>query len=72
MGIVTELFSKREKAKKSSNADSPTGNKGELLFVKPWEEQQSFADFIDFVSEQEESGEEKVSEVRYAQTRELT
>jgi hypothetical protein len=52
-----------------SNADSPTRNKdGKLVFVKPWEEQQPFTEFIDFVSEQEKSGEE-VAEVRYAQTR---
>ncbi len=52
------------------NADSPTRNKdGELLFVKPWEEQQPFLDLIDFISEQEKSGKEAVTEVRYAQTR---
>jgi len=51
------------------NADSPTRNKdGDLLFVKPWEEQQLFADFIDFISAQEKSGQEEVAQVRYAQT----
>jgi len=52
------------------NADSPTRIKdGEVVFVKPWEEQQSFEEFIDFVTEQEKSGLEEVEEVRYAQTR---
>ncbi|KAE9372355.1 Clavaminate synthase-like protein [Stipitochalara longipes BDJ] len=51
------------------NADSPTRNKeGELVFVKPWEEQQRFSEFIDFISSQEKSGHNAVSEVRYAQT----
>lgn len=44
-------------AKWARNADSPTkGEDGELLFVKPWEEQQSFENFIDFIIEQELSG----------------
>ena len=43
---------------------------GEMLFVKPWEEEQEFGEFMDFVIEQEKSG--KVDgEVRYAQTRSL-
>jgi jumonji domain-containing protein 7 len=53
------------------NADSPTRNKeGELVFVKPWEEQQLFSEFIAFISSQEKSYKDEVSEVRYAQTRE--
>ena len=40
--------------------------------MKPWEERESFEDFVDFVTEQELGGMtvESVSEVRYAQTRE--
>jgi hypothetical protein len=52
------------------NADSPTKNEdGELLFVKPWEEQQDFAEFVDFVIKQEKEGRRQGEEVRYAQTR---
>jgi jumonji domain-containing protein 7 len=51
------------------NADSPTRNKdGELVFVKPGEEQQVFSEFVDFVSEQEKTG-FPMAEIRYAQTR---
>lgn len=53
------------------NADSPAEDEdGELLFVKPWEEQQNFEKFIDFVTAQELAGVdlESVDEVRYAQT----
>ncbi|QSZ37180.1 hypothetical protein DSL72_009274 [Monilinia vaccinii-corymbosi] len=57
------------------NADSPTPNEeGNVVFVKPWEEPQSFADFVDFVSEQERHGRKEGGgggggrEVRYAQT----
>jgi jumonji domain-containing protein 7 len=51
------------------NADSPTRNKDEeLVFVKPWEEQQIFSEFVDFVSEQEKTG-SPMAEIRYAQTR---
>lgn len=54
------------------NADSPTRDRnGELLFVKPWEEQESFEKFVDFVVRQEKSGAQHVEEVRYAQTREF-
>ncbi|KUJ22207.1 phospholipase A2 [Mollisia scopiformis] len=53
---------------KKGNADSPTlDDEGKLLFVKPHEEQQSFESFIDFVSEQERTG-DLTGEVRYAQT----
>jgi len=41
---------------------------GEILFVKPWEEEQDFEEFMDFVIQQEGSGEMN-GEVRYAQTR---
>jgi peptidyl-lysine (3S)-dioxygenase / protease len=58
-------------AKEPRNADAPTKNQdGELIFVKPWEEQQSFPEFIDFISSQElRSPSSSGSEVRYAQTR---
>jgi jumonji domain-containing protein 7 len=63
-------------ANSSRNADSPTENSdGEMLFVKPWEEQQTFERFIDFVVEQERnntSRQELKYEVRYAQTREFS
>ncbi|KAF5877387.1 putative phospholipase a2 protein [Botrytis fragariae] len=50
------------------NADSPTLNDdGDLVFVKPWEEPQSFPEFVDFVSQQE-LHERNEEEVRYAQT----
>jgi hypothetical protein len=53
-----------------SNADSPTRDEnGEVLFIKPWEEQQPFEEFVDFVSQQELCREKDVKEVRYAQTR---
>jgi hypothetical protein len=45
-----------------------------LLFVKPWEEQQTFEEFIDSVSQQGiragSSAASAENEVRYAQTRE--
>ncbi|KAH8672638.1 cupin-like domain-containing protein [Tricladium varicosporioides] len=50
------------------NADSPTKNeKGEMVFVKPYEEEQLFSDFIEFVSNQEKT-EIIDGEIRYAQT----
>ncbi|KAF8849871.1 phospholipase A2 [Acephala macrosclerotiorum] len=50
------------------NADSPTLNEeGELLFVKPHEEQQPFNEFVDYVANQERTG-GMTDEVRYAQT----
>lgn len=53
------------------NADSVAEDDGgEMVFVKPWEEQQAFEAFVDFVAEQELAGEGEVDEVRYAQTRE--
>jgi peptidyl-lysine (3S)-dioxygenase / protease len=70
LGFVHILSPQREVLKRSRNADSPTRNKkGELVFVKPWEEQQPFSEFVDFISEQEKSGKQEASEVRYAQTR---
>lgn len=56
------------------NADSPTEDEegdGQVVFVKPCEEQQEFNELIDFITEQECSGAtvESVPEVRYAQTR---
>lgn len=52
------------------NADSPTLNgEGELIFVKPYEEQQPFDKFVDYVANQEKSG-DMTGEVKYAQTRE--
>jgi hypothetical protein len=53
------------------NADSATlqeDGSGSILFVKPHEEQQDFAEFLDYVTEQEKSG-SMDGEVRYAQTR---
>lgn len=69
--VPSALGRGREVLRGNRNADSPTRNKdGDLVFVKPWEEQQSFTDFVDFISEQEKSAKEEVDEVRYAQTRE--
>ncbi|TAQ85098.1 hypothetical protein B7494_g6582 [Chlorociboria aeruginascens] len=54
----------------NGKADAPTFTEnGDLLFAKPWEEQQSFDEFIDFISVQELSPSPSSStEVRYAQT----
>ncbi|KAH8801572.1 cupin-like domain-containing protein [Xylogone sp. PMI_703] len=50
------------------NADSPTPDEeGNLVFVKPLEEQQPFDEFLTFVTAQELTGEPS-EEVRYAQT----
>ncbi|RFU34941.1 hypothetical protein B7463_g1424, partial [Scytalidium lignicola] len=50
------------------NADSPTPDEdGNIIFVKPLEEQQPFGEFLDFVMNQELSGGPS-GEVRYAQT----
>lgn len=52
------------------NADSPTPNEeGDVVFVKPWEESQSFAAFVDFVSQQELRGRKEGEDILYAQTR---
>lgn len=54
------------------NADSPTKDKeGDLLFVKPCEEEQPFDEFLKVVSAQELDGDSS-GEVRYAQTRKFT
>lgn len=56
----------------NSNADSPTtDDNGELIFVKPHVEEQSFGEFMDFVTRQEKSGirKDNEEEIRYAQTR---
>ncbi|TVY84234.1 JmjC domain-containing protein [Lachnellula suecica] len=51
------------------NADAPVeSDNGELLFVKPWEEEQEFGEFVDFLVEQESMGKRDGEEVRYAQT----
>ncbi|KAK3325670.1 cupin-like domain-containing protein [Apodospora peruviana] len=54
------------------NADSPTLHEdGEtLVFAKPWEEQQPFTDFLNYVIQQENdpSSLSQDAEVRYAQT----
>lgn len=52
------------------NADAPAKDeKGELVFAKPWEEDQPFSDFVEFVARQETDGSfPPGSEIRYAQT----
>ncbi|KAG8159232.1 hypothetical protein KVR01_010893 [Diaporthe batatas] len=52
------------------NADAPTrDDKGELVFAKPWEEDQPFSDFVEYVARQETDGSfPPSSEIRYAQT----
>ncbi|KAB8296132.1 hypothetical protein EYC80_008925 [Monilinia laxa] len=51
------------------NADSPTPNEeGNVVFVKPWEESQSFPEFVDFVSQQELRGRKEGEDILYAQT----
>jgi len=56
------------------NADSPTTREdGSIVFAKPWQEDQSFPEFIDYVVRQETDPESLPtdSEVRYAQTRKI-
>lgn len=56
-----------------SNADSPLNRAdGSLVFIKPWEEEQAFGDFIHYLTQQEVNGGAQDEEVRYAQTRENT
>jgi peptidyl-lysine (3S)-dioxygenase / protease len=51
------------------NADSPIlDENGNLLFIKPHEEDQDFEDFLDFVIRQEKEGRKDGEEIRYAQT----
>ncbi len=53
------------------NADSPvSSDDGKLLFVKPLEEEQEFAEFLSYVISQELDG-SNPGEVRYAQSRKL-
>ena len=42
------------------------------MFAKPWEEDQAFPDFLDYVVKQEKGQEQTDgTEIRYAQTREI-
>ncbi|KAK7749736.1 hypothetical protein SLS53_000315 [Cytospora paraplurivora] len=53
------------------NADAPTwrDEDGELVFAKPWEEDQAFPEFLDHVRRQEiDASFPQDSEIRYAQT----
>ncbi|KAK3327919.1 cupin-like domain-containing protein [Cercophora scortea] len=54
------------------NADAPTpqGPDGSLVFAKPWEEDQQFGEFLNYVVQQEQGDSQKQqnTEVRYAQT----
>ncbi|OIW29810.1 phospholipase A2 [Coniochaeta ligniaria NRRL 30616] len=55
----------------AGNADSPTTREdGSIVFAKPWQEDQPFPDFLDYVMRQETDPESLApdSEVRYAQT----
>jgi peptidyl-lysine (3S)-dioxygenase / protease len=46
------------------------GENGELVFAKPWEEDQPFSDFVGYVARQEtDKSFPQGSEIRYAQTR---
>ncbi|KAK1828273.1 cupin-like domain-containing protein [Podospora conica] len=51
------------------NADAPTPHPdGSLVFAKPYEELQSFPEFLDYLIQQEHNPDDSPSEVRYAQT----
>ncbi|KAK8002544.1 hypothetical protein PG989_002263 [Apiospora arundinis] len=51
------------------NADAPTlDERGNTVFAKPHEEDQSFPDFIEYLTKQETDPEFQGSEIRYAQT----
>ncbi|KAK0613455.1 putative phospholipase [Immersiella caudata] len=53
----------------AGNADSPSQNSdGTLVFAKPWEEDQPFPSFLDYVIQQEKQPNIPPGEVRYAQT----
>ncbi|CAK7202330.1 hypothetical protein SEUCBS139899_005052 [Sporothrix eucalyptigena] len=53
-------------------ADAPTiGPDGEVIFAKPWEEDQAFPEFLDYVVQQEKGQLDASAETRYAQTREI-
>ncbi|CAK7223136.1 hypothetical protein SEUCBS140593_005135 [Sporothrix eucalyptigena] len=50
-------------------ADAPTiGPDGEVIFAKPWEEDQAFPEFLDYVVQQEKGQLDASAETRYAQT----
>lgn len=52
------------------NADAPTLDKrGNTVFAKPHEEDQSFPAFIEYLTKQETDPNFQGSEIRYAQTR---
>ncbi|KAK7966015.1 phospholipase A2 [Apiospora aurea] len=51
------------------NADAPTlDERGDTVFAKPHEEEQSFPDFIEYLTKQETDPKFQGSEIRYAQT----
>lgn len=57
------------------NADSPTAREdGSTVFAKPWQEDEPFPEFLDYVARQETDPESLPpgSEVRYAQTRKVS
>lgn len=65
-------ISNRELTFDLRNADSPTTrDSGSIVFAKPWQEDQPFPEFLDYVVRQETEPESlgPDSEVRYAQTR---
>lgn len=65
-------MSDRELTLDLRNADSPTTrDDGSIVFAKPWQEDQPFTEFLDYVVRQETEPESlgPDSEVRYAQTR---
>lgn len=41
-----------------------------MIFAKPWEEDEAFPDFLDYVVKQEKGQQLDGAETRYAQTRE--
>ncbi|CAK7223891.1 hypothetical protein SCUCBS95973_005332 [Sporothrix curviconia] len=50
-------------------ADAPTaGPDGKVVFAKPWEEDQAFPEFLDYVVQQEKGQLDASAETRYAQT----
>jgi hypothetical protein len=49
------------------NADPTVIQDGGLLFVKPWEEEQLFSNFLEYITRQELEG-INLGEIRYAQT----
>lgn len=67
------LFDSNSRFSLVSNADAPTRlENGDLVFAKPWEEDQPFPQFLDYVRSQEldpSSPGPSSTEIRYAQTR---